>query len=213
VPSPVRQRCTVSRGTEPDTRIQRERREIDTAKGEIKRDLCPAAPGQQIGVVCFVSLRSTWSQIAGGWSQRPTARQGKAWRRRRERDQGVVRPFVNHSACARGALAPCVALRQTERFAMHYPGHVREAFVRAIDAFIEWHPDKPEPIIELERQYVPYPIPFSALCRKLWRCSDILPGMAVKELLYAGLEMRSRTYAAAAQAMLAHLNEHKTIDS
>jgi hypothetical protein len=37
----------------------------------------------------------------------------------------------------------------------HYPGHLRDAFIEAVDAYREWEPGEPEPTIEVEFGYVP----------------------------------------------------------
>src|SRR5262245_52593030 len=91
----------------------------------------------------------------------------------------------------------------------HAPGHVRETFLDAIDAFIAWEDGAPEPTVEYEVNYVPRQITLSKACGLLWNCNDILPGNAfdwVKDVL--GVERQ--TYAAVAQAMHRHIAAGKT---
>jgi hypothetical protein len=58
----------------------------------------------------------------------------------------------------------------------HAPGHVRETFCNAIDAFVAWDPDEPEPMVHFEIGYVPHPIPISKACTLVWNCTDIIAG-------------------------------------
>ena len=56
----------------------------------------------------------------------------------------------------------------------HAPGHVREAFLDAAEAFEKWEPGTPEPTVDFESR----PTPISALCRIVWNCTDIVPSIA-----------------------------------
>src|SRR5207249_8492971 len=71
----------------------------------------------------------------------------------------------------------------------HCPGHVRDTFLAAIEAYLDWSPGEPEPTVEHEVGYVPRQIPISAACRLVWNCSDCLPGQVADQLLDAGLPM------------------------
>lgn len=84
----------------------------------------------------------------------------------------------------------------------HAPGHVRDAFLRAIDPYLNWSPGQPEPTVDLDVNYVPRPIPISKACTLVWNCTDIMPGADFDRLRDdAGLEMKRRTYAACARQM------------
>jgi hypothetical protein len=84
----------------------------------------------------------------------------------------------------------------------HFPGHVRDAFLEAVEAFTEWKPNTPEPTVTAEVAHEPRPITISAACRLLWNCSDVLPGDAYRSLEGSGLPLGRQTYASAARAML-----------
>jgi hypothetical protein len=43
----------------------------------------------------------------------------------------------------------------------HAPGHVRETFCDAAEAFIAWNPGEPEPTVDYEIRYVPHSIPIN----------------------------------------------------
>lgn len=88
------------------------------------------------------------------------------------------------------------------RYNGHAPGHVRDTFLNAIEAFMSWNPGEPEPTVDFEIGHVPQPIAISKACRLLWHCNDILPGGDFNWLRDdAGLEIGRQTYAAAARAM------------
>ena len=86
----------------------------------------------------------------------------------------------------------------------HAPGHIREAFLNAIEEFMAWNDGEPEPTVDVEFDYVPNTTPISAVCGLLWNCTDILPGSVYRDLRDgAQIELRRQTYAAAAQGMRA----------
>jgi hypothetical protein len=87
----------------------------------------------------------------------------------------------------------------------HAPGHVRDAFLSAVEAFTGWDGTGPEPLVDFEVNYEPRPIPMSKACGLVWNCSDILPGDAWDALLGHDINPGRSTYAAAARAMLAKL--------
>jgi len=58
----------------------------------------------------------------------------------------------------------------------HAPGHVRDAFLAAIEAFYHWDDGEPEPTVPFEINYEPVEIPISKACGLVWNCTDILPG-------------------------------------
>jgi hypothetical protein len=90
----------------------------------------------------------------------------------------------------------------------HAPGHIRDMFLEAVEAFREWDGDGPEPTVELEVNYELQPIALSDACGILWNCPDILPGDAFNTLTGdCELELQRRTYAAAARAMKAALEK------
>ena len=83
----------------------------------------------------------------------------------------------------------------------HYPGHLRDAFIEAIDAYCGWEPGTPEPTVEVEFGYVPRPMTLTQVCGLMWNCTDILPSLEVGALEHHGIELQRSTYAAAARAM------------
>jgi hypothetical protein len=92
----------------------------------------------------------------------------------------------------------------------HAPGHVRDTFCSAINAFLEWEPDDPEPMVAHEVNYEPQLIPISRACTLLWNCTDIVPGPDFQRLREdAQLQMKMRTYAACARAMYAAILQQR----
>ena len=85
----------------------------------------------------------------------------------------------------------------------HAGAHVRDVFLSAIDAYLDWEPGEPEPMVD----FVARPIPISRACGIVWNCSDILPSGAVSTFDQRGIEINRRTYAAAARAMLAAIKD------
>jgi hypothetical protein len=85
----------------------------------------------------------------------------------------------------------------------HCPGHVRETFLAALDAYAEWASGEPEPTVDFEVKYVPRAIPISKAAGLVWSCSDILPSDAVSTIEETDLAalMQSCTYASAARAL------------
>jgi hypothetical protein len=82
-------------------------------------------------------------------------------------------------------------------------GHVREAFLDATDAYMNWEDGDPEPTVDFEGR----PIPISRACSIVWNCSDILPHDAVSTLVNCGIELSRRTYAAAARTLSAAIKD------
>jgi hypothetical protein len=81
----------------------------------------------------------------------------------------------------------------------HAPGHVRDTFGDAVEAFVDWDGTGPEPTIEFEVNYKPRQITLSEACGLLWNCTDIMPSEMVSRL--EEVELKSLTYAAGARAM------------
>jgi hypothetical protein len=75
---------------------------------------------------------------------------------------------------------------------MHYPGHLRDAFVQWLD---EGRPDT----ATVEVDYEPRQWAAERLLGRMVHCTDVLPGYAYDEL---GLDCR-QTYGAVAQQLLA----------
>jgi hypothetical protein len=89
----------------------------------------------------------------------------------------------------------------------HCPGHVRDTFIAAIEAWLDWKPGEPEPKVEHEVNYVSRLVSLSNACGLVWNCTDILPGPWDDRLVGEGLPMKRRTYAAAARAMLDNIKQ------
>lgn len=88
----------------------------------------------------------------------------------------------------------------------HAPGHIRSAFLDAVDAYTDWSDGEPEPSVEVEIHYEPRAVPIGRVCSMLWNCTDIIPGSAFDELTGNGLDVGRRTYAACARAMKAKID-------
>jgi hypothetical protein len=96
----------------------------------------------------------------------------------------------------------------------HCPGHVRDTFLAALDAYSEWHPGEHEPLVEFEVNHQQRQIPISKACGLVWNCSDILPGDSVDELDDdIKEEIRHRTYGAVARAIYARLKDDPPVAS
>jgi hypothetical protein len=89
----------------------------------------------------------------------------------------------------------------------HAPGHVRDTFCDAVEAYVGWNKGEPEPTVEYEIKYVPRKITISKACGLLWNCTDIIPSLEVQSLRDCGLEIGRQTYAACARAMLQSISE------
>lgn len=87
----------------------------------------------------------------------------------------------------------------------HAPGHVRDTFGDAADAFVSWLDGEPERLVEFEVNYIPHEITISRACTLLWNCTDIVPGLLFDQLVHSGLDVKRRTYAACARAMHANI--------
>lgn len=90
----------------------------------------------------------------------------------------------------------------------HAPGHVRDAFLAAIDAFEawDWQRGEPEPKIDYQIHYEPREIKISQACGLVWNCTDVLPGDYARYLADFGLQRQ--TYAAAARTILAAIKDY-----
>jgi hypothetical protein len=88
----------------------------------------------------------------------------------------------------------------------HAPGHVRETFCSAVEAFHKCRSyGGSQPTVEFEINYEPQTITLSDACGLVWNCTDILPGEYVD--LLADLDFKRSTYSAAARAMRKYLAE------
>jgi hypothetical protein len=92
----------------------------------------------------------------------------------------------------------------------HCPGHVRDTFLAALDAYQEWERGE-EPTVEFEIGYEPRPITISKACGLVWNCADILPSLACRVLQDTGLseDMGRWTFGSAARVMLASIMEKR----
>lgn len=90
----------------------------------------------------------------------------------------------------------------------HQPGHIRDAFHAAVEAFGEWGDGEPEPFVDFEVNYRARRISLAQACGLIWGCTDNLGQQGISELDMNGIELAGKcTYAAAARAMLDHLKE------
>jgi hypothetical protein len=91
----------------------------------------------------------------------------------------------------------------------HYPGYLRDAFLEALEAYRNWETGELEPSVEVSIHYQPVQISISKIFGKLWFCTDILPGTEFDSLEYVDIYPKSRTYAAAAHALLAAMRKEQ----
>ena len=87
----------------------------------------------------------------------------------------------------------------------HAAERVRHMFGRAIEEFVHWdlRRDGPPPQVELEVNYEPHPNMLVEARRRVWGCTDILPGHLADMLVEYGL--KTPTYAGAARVIKRHL--------
>jgi hypothetical protein len=90
----------------------------------------------------------------------------------------------------------------------HAPGHFRDTACQAFEAWRTWK-SGPEPTVEYEINYEPHQISISDACKRVWNCTDIVPGLFVDPLLTEGLDIKSITYAACARAILADIKSRR----
>jgi hypothetical protein len=95
----------------------------------------------------------------------------------------------------------------------HSPGHVRDTFLSAIDAYLAWEQGEPEPIVDFEVRDEARPITISQVCEMVWNCADCLPSDALDTLDRCGLELNRRTYAAAARTLLPAIKNQLAVQS
>lgn len=96
----------------------------------------------------------------------------------------------------------------------HLPGHIRDTFLLAVDAFIASDTGEPLPFVPYEIRYRERLISVAEACRLVWNCTDILPGDIFRELQDClRTPPVSQTYAAAAQAILNDLRASGTVDA
>jgi len=90
----------------------------------------------------------------------------------------------------------------------HCPGHVRDTFISALEAYEAWEDGKPEPTVEFEVDHEPRSITISQAAGLVWNCSDILPGSARFIIESTGLDalVKRWTYASAARAMATEIS-------
>jgi hypothetical protein len=70
----------------------------------------------------------------------------------------------------------------------HAPGHIRDTFLEAVEAYANWEPGSTAPTVTREINYVPHEIGLADACRLVWNCTDVLPGDAYN-ILTRGCEL------------------------
>ena len=93
----------------------------------------------------------------------------------------------------------------------HLPGHIRDAFLEAVEAFEDWNPSGAlSPArVGYEIRHRPRQISVAEACGLVWGCTDILPGMVYRTLTEdLDIDLKRQTYAAAAHAILHYLKGH-----
>ncbi|WP_316216745.1 hypothetical protein [Bradyrhizobium sp. SZCCHNR3003] len=97
----------------------------------------------------------------------------------------------------------------TKPYSGHAPGHVRDTFGEAVEAFYHWNGTDPEPTVEFEVHYEPRQVSLSEACNLVWNVSDIMPGWMVDLLRGNELDLKASTYAAGARAMHRWIKERQ----
>jgi hypothetical protein len=86
----------------------------------------------------------------------------------------------------------------------HAGEHERNAAGAAFHAWLDWDGIGPEPAVPYN--YEPDDlITISRACGLVWNCTDIMPGQLCDWLIEDGLDIKHRTYAACAQAIVARI--------
>ena len=83
----------------------------------------------------------------------------------------------------------------------HAPGHIRDTFLQALQAFMDWEPDAPEPTVTIYARHRLQEITISQACGLVWNCTDIVPQLDFRTLEECGIECSRQTYAAATRAL------------
>jgi len=96
----------------------------------------------------------------------------------------------------------------------HLPGHIRETFLAAIEAYEETTRGQRPPRIPHQINYRERRISIAEACGLVWSCTDIMPGPEFRSLCDClSEEPQRQTYAAAARALLAALKENDEVDA
>jgi hypothetical protein len=104
--------------------------------------------------------------------------------------------------------------RRRSRRHGHLPGHIRDTFLTAIEAYIDADPGTPVPRIPFQINYRDRHISIAEACRLVWTCTDIMPGSAFDELVdHLDEAPGRRTYAAAARALLRAVRDNHVVDN
>ncbi len=97
----------------------------------------------------------------------------------------------------------------------HAPGDIRDAFGRAVDAFVAWKEGKipAEPEIEVREKR----LTIREVCGLLWNCRDIVPGMLFDDICGVHIARlaqdapQSRTYAACARVLAMAYDKYRKV--
>ena len=93
----------------------------------------------------------------------------------------------------------------------HLPGHIRDTFLEAIEAFVD---DDAGKLVRYEIHYRERLISIAEACRLVWNCTDILSGTVLRELQDClRTSLFGNTYAAAAQAIFNDLRADGRVDA
>lgn len=88
----------------------------------------------------------------------------------------------------------------------HAQGHLRDAFIEAVEAIEQWELGEPEPVVLVGHAQEEWPV--SKVLRTMWNCTDIMPEMlrqSIDDMLPYLCGLKRRTYAAGSRALLAHV--------
>ena len=104
--------------------------------------------------------------------------------------------------------------RRAKRLHGHLPGHIRDAFLQAVEVYEETDPGEKLPRIPFQVKYRDRTISIAEACRLVWFCTDTMPGMEFSNLCDILIESPQRqSYAAAARSLLAELKARDEVDA
>jgi hypothetical protein len=96
----------------------------------------------------------------------------------------------------------------------HLPGHIRDTFLAAIEAYKETASGQPLSRIPHQINYRERQISIAEACGLVWGCTDIMPGTEFRSLCDCLTEQPKRqTYAAVAHALLAELKANVEVNA
>ena len=98
----------------------------------------------------------------------------------------------------------------------HLPGHIRDTFLQAIEAYGELPEGRKLPRVLHQVRYRDRTVSIDEACGLVWSCTDVMPDSELRNLGDWGVmdyPPATRTYAAAARALLADVRARYGVDA